>query len=143
MRYLLSLLILFSAVTFASGDTSGDTPETRHLAAERYLQVADLPKLLGDMTDQMARTVPEDKRDQFKVLMKKHVRVDVLREAMLAAMVKNFTSRELNALANFYGSPEGRSAMTKIGSYMADLMPAIQAEMRHAIDESRAAGEFK
>jgi hypothetical protein len=143
MRYLLSLVILFSGMTFASGDPSGDSAETRHLAAERYLQVADLGKLLGDVTDQMARTIPEDKRDQFKVLMKKHVRVDVLRDAMMASMVKNFTTRELNALANFYGSPEGRSAMAKIGSYMADLMPAIQAEMRHAVEESRAAGEFK
>jgi len=133
MRYLLSLVILFSGMTFASGDPSGDSAETRHLAAERYLQVADIGKLLGDVTDQMARTIPEDKRDQFKVLMKKHVRVDVLRDAMMASMVKNFTTRELNALANFYGSPEGRSAMAKIGSYMADLMPAIQAEMRHAV----------
>jgi hypothetical protein len=143
MRYLVSVLVVFSTMAFASGDTAGDSPETRHLAAERYLQVADLPKLLGDITDQMARTVPEDKRELFKQLMTKHVRIDVLRDAMMASMVKNFTTRELNALANFYGSPEGRSAMAKIGSYMADIMPAIQAEMRHAVEESRAAGEFK
>jgi hypothetical protein len=143
MRYLPSLLILFSAMTFASGDTSGDTAETRQLAAERYMQVADLAKLMGDITDQMARTLPEDKRDQFKLLMKKHVRIDVLRDVMMASMVKNFTTRELNALANFYGSPEGRSAMAKTGSYMADMVPPMQAEMRRAVEESRAAGELK
>jgi hypothetical protein len=35
-------------------------------------------------------------------------------------------------LADFYGSPVGKSAMQKFGAYMADVMPAIQAEMLKA-----------
>jgi hypothetical protein len=143
MRYLLSLVVLCSAMAFASGDTSGDSAQTRHLAAERYLQVADLPKLMADMTEQMAHTMPDDQREQFKLLMNKHVRIDVLRDAMVASMVKIFTTRELNALANFYGSPEGRTALAKYGSYMADMLPPIQAEMRRAMQESRAASDSK
>jgi hypothetical protein len=32
-------------------------------------------------------------------------------------------------LADFYGSPVGKSAMQKFGAYMADLMPVLQAEI--------------
>jgi len=50
-------------------------------------------------------------------------------------MVRHFTVRELNALADFYGSPEGRSVMNKFGSYMADITPALQQEMLRAIKQ--------
>jgi hypothetical protein len=53
-------------------------------------------------------------------------------------MVRHFTVRELNALTDFYGSPEGRSAMKKFGAYMADVMPAIQQEMARAIQQYKA-----
>jgi hypothetical protein len=51
---------------------------------------------------------------------------------MTDAMVKHFTTEELKALADFYGSPVGKSAMQKFGAYMADLMPTMQAEIMKA-----------
>ena len=51
---------------------------------------------------------------------------------MTDAMVKNFTTEELKALADFYGSPVGKSAMQKFGAYMADIMPVMQAEIMKA-----------
>ena len=51
---------------------------------------------------------------------------------MIDAMVKHFTTEELKALADFYGSPVGESAMQKFGAYMADLMPILQAEILKA-----------
>jgi len=39
----------------------------------------------------------------------------------------------LNALADFYESPEGNSAMKKMGEYMADVMPTLQEEMVRAV----------
>jgi len=58
--------------------------------------------------------------------------IAVLTKAMTDAMLKHFTTDELKALADFYGSPVGKSAMQKFGAYMADVMPAIQAEMLKA-----------
>jgi hypothetical protein len=55
---------------------------------------------------------------------------------MEEAMVKHFTADELKALADFYGSPVGKSAMNKIGVYTADIMPAIQAEILKAQAEA-------
>jgi hypothetical protein len=35
-------------------------------------------------------------------------------------------------LADFYGSPVGKSAMQKFGTYMADIMPTMEAEIMKA-----------
>ena len=109
-----------------------DTPETRRKEAERYLQVSPPKALFEDMADKMAANLPADQRDQFKKLMTTQVDIAALSKAMTDAMVKNFTTEELKALADFYGSPVGKSAMQKFGAYMADIMPVVQAEIMKA-----------
>jgi hypothetical protein len=84
------------------------------------------------MADKMATNLPADQRQQFKQMMTKDLDIAALSKAMTDAMVKHFTSEELKALADFYGSPVGKSAMQKFGAYMADLMPIIQAEIMKA-----------
>jgi hypothetical protein len=79
------------------------------------------------MADKMATNLPADQRQQFKQMMTKDLDIAALSKAMTDAMVKHFTTEELKALADFYGSPVGKSAMQKFGAYMADLMPIIQA----------------
>jgi len=106
-----------------------DTPETRRREAERYLQATPPKALFEDMADKMAATLPSDQREQFKRMMTENLDIPALSKAMTDAMVKNFTTDELKALADFYGSPIGKSAMQKFGAYMADLVPVLQAEM--------------
>ena len=106
-----------------------DTPETRRHEAERYLQATPPKALFEDMADKMATNLPADQRQQFKQMMTKELDIAALNKAMTDAMVKHFTTEELKALADFYGSPVGKSALQKFGAYMADLMPIIQAEM--------------
>jgi uncharacterized protein DUF2059 len=106
-----------------------DTPETRRHEAERYLQATPPKALFEDMADKMATNLPADQRQQFKQMMTKDLDIAALNKAMTDAMVKHFTTEELKALADFYGSPVGKSALQKFGAYMADLMPIIQAEM--------------
>jgi hypothetical protein len=109
-----------------------DTPETRRHEAERYLQAVPPKALFEDMSDKMATNLPADQRQQFKQMMTKDLDIAALSKAMTDAMVKHFTTEELKALGDFYGSPVGKSAMQKFGAYMADLMPIIQAEMMKA-----------
>jgi hypothetical protein len=109
-----------------------DTPETRRREAERYLQVIPPKALFDDMADKMAANLPLDRREQFKRMMTADLDIAALTKAMTDAMVKHFTTDELKALADFYGSPVGKSAMQKFGAYMADVMPAMQAEMLKA-----------
>jgi len=125
---LLALTVCASSPVFSAPDT----PETRRKEAERYLQVSPPKALFEDMADKMSASLPADQREQFKKLMTTQVDIAALSKAMTDAMVKNFTTEELKALADFYGSPVGKSAMQKFGAYMADIMPVVQAEIMKA-----------
>jgi len=124
--FTLTILTLFISCGFAL--SAPDTPETRRHEAERYLQATPPKALFEDMADKMAANLPPDQRDQFKKLMTSQLDIAALTKAMIDSMVKHFTTDELKALADFYGSPVGKSAMQKFGAYMADIMPTIEAE---------------
>jgi hypothetical protein len=120
-------LTLFTSSVFVF--SAIDTPETRRQEAERYLQVSPPKALFEDMADKMAANLPPDQREQFKQVMTTQLDIAALTKAMTDAMIKHFTTDELKALADFYGSPVGKSAMQKFGAYMADIMPTLQAEI--------------
>lgn len=128
---------IFAVVSFILSCTAvsliaADTPESRRHEAERYLQAVPPKALFEDMAEKMSANMPPDQRAQFKAAMTSQLDVPAITKAMTDAMVKHFTSEELKALADFYGSPVGKSAMQKFGAYMSDLMPTIQAEMMKA-----------
>jgi Uncharacterized protein conserved in bacteria (DUF2059) len=128
------LFVLF-VLTFCACSpvfSAPDTPETRRKEAERYLQVSPPKALFEDMADKIAANLPADQREQFKRIMTADLDIAALSKAMTDAMVKDFTTEELKALADFYGSPVGKSAMQKFGTYMADIMPVMQAEIMKA-----------
>src|SRR5437773_8382252 len=128
--FTLTILALFISCGFAF--SAPDTPETRRHEAERYLQATPPKALFENMADKMAANLPPDQREQFKRMMTTQLDVAALTKAMTDAMVKHFTTDELKALADFYGSPVGKSAMQKFGAYMADIMPAMEAEIMKA-----------
>jgi hypothetical protein len=129
MKRKLVILLVLTLSAWSPVFSATDTPETRHHEADRYLQAVPPKALFEDMADKMATNLPADQRQQFKQMMTKDLDIAALSKAMTDAMAKHFTTEELKALADFYGSPVGKSAMQKFGAYMADLMPIIQAEM--------------
>jgi hypothetical protein len=106
-----------------------DSPTTRAAQADRYLKAMPPREMFEDLAEQMSQNMPPEQALTFRAAMMKDVDIAALEKAMKAAMIKNFTASELSALADFYGSAVGKSAMTKFRPYMADLMPALQAEM--------------
>ena len=128
--FALTVVTLFTSATFVLSAT--DTPETRRREAERYLKVIPPKALFEDMADKMTMNLPPDQRQQVKRMMTAELDIAALTKAMTDAMVKHFTTEELKALADFYGSPIGKSATQKFGAYMADVMPALQAEVMKA-----------
>jgi hypothetical protein len=123
----LTTLTLLISTTVSFG--AADTPETRRQQAERYLQATPPKALFEDMADKMSANLPADQREQFKKLMTSQLDIAALTKAMIDSMVKHFTTDELKALADFYGSPIG---MQKFGAYMADIMPTMEAEIMKA-----------
>lgn len=118
-----------------------DMPVNRRQAAERYLRVVPPEDLMRDSAEKLAQTMPEAARETFKTAMMQSLDIKRLATAMTDSMVNRFTVGEIDALAQFYGSPEGKSVMKKFGLFMADVMPTIQAETSKAIAKAKQSAE--
>ena len=127
-------LIAASVFVMAAGTgwAVEDTPVNRSKQADRYMAATPPRELFQDVAEQMAKNLPRDQQKEFKDVMSKFFDIRVLENAIREGMVKHFTADELKGLADFYGSSSGKSAMKKFGIYMAEVMPAIQAEMMKA-----------
>jgi hypothetical protein len=134
-KLLLMMLLLNMGASYVLAADIPDTSGNRQAAAERYFAVAPMDNMMKDAIEKTSENLPVEQRKAYVSFMNKYVRINVLERAAVSSMVHHFTVRELNALADFYGSPEGRSAMKKFGAYMADVMPAIQQEMARAIQQ--------
>jgi uncharacterized protein len=139
------LALAFCALPLAAwADTpDNDTAATRLAAAQRYAKVADMPKMMRESVQQMAQRIPEAERQDFVDFMNGAVRVDVLESGTVVLMTKHFTTDELNAMADFYGSAVGKSILQKFSVYMADAMTLIQAEFMHAFEMQQQARQGK
>jgi hypothetical protein len=130
-------LILLSALLTVPLSALEDSKANREQEVARYLKATPPKEMFEDMAEQMAKNLPADQREDFKALLVKHLDIEALTKAMTDSMVKSFTADELKALADFYGSPVGKSAMKKFGTYMADVMPSIQNEIMKAQEKAR------
>lgn len=130
----LALLVALPSAAFALDDT----PETRAVQAERYLAAVPPQTMLNDMSTKMAQSLPEEQRAGFMALMTKHLDIGRITAAIKAAMVKTFSADELKALADFYGSEVGKSAMAKMGVYMSEVMPATLNEVQRALEKAQS-----
>ena len=136
---LLAAALLAGTVRDVRAQAIADTPENRREQAARYLAAAPPKELMGEMLKNITASMPAAQRDQFSQMFSKSLDMDALTKAMNDSMVKTFTAEELKALADFYSSPVGKSAMGKMGAYMADVMPTIQAQMMKALTNSKDA----
>ena len=135
MRTTLALLTGLGLAALSSSLVGSDDPvddkEARTEAAERYSKVVPMKGLLEDMAEQMGKNLPPAEAAAAKELLKK-VDIQALEREAKQGLVRHFTAKEINAVADFYGSQEGRSIMKKFGVYMAELQPIIQREIRKA-----------
>lgn len=129
------VLVIGLILVAANALCMDDSPSNRMIEAERYLAATPPQDLFEDMAEQMANNLAPSERKIFKGLIMKHLDFEALNAAFKQALVDNFTAEELSALADFYGSEVGKSAMKKFGTYMADVMPSIDAEMTKAYTE--------
>jgi hypothetical protein len=136
-------LLILSASAYAQTTSIQDTVQNRLAEADRYLTVMPPKEMLIDMVRKMSVQLPEEQQKPFIRLMTKHLDLEKLTYIIKDGLVRHFTAAELNALANFYGSSLGKSAMTKFGQYMADAAPHIQVLMEEAFKKAKAEMEAK
>ena len=132
------LMLMASACTDTGQVKSlPDNPENRVAAAKKSLEAMPPKELLQGMATRFAPNLPEKDRKAFLEVMDSAELEKAATRIMEEGMAKNFTVGELNAMAAFYGSPEGKSAAKKFGPYMAGVMPQIQQEVKKAMDEKQ------
>lgn len=135
MKYLLLLAIVAATPCFAIEDT----PANREKEADRYLTVSPPGEMMTEMVNVASKKMPAGDKEKFVEMMTKNFDIASLTKAMKESLVKVFTAEEIKALADFHGSPTGKSATRKMSLYMAEMMPAIQTEMKKAWEKTQAA----
>ena len=92
-------------------------------------------ELFDEIVTSLSMNLPPDERAEVRRFMTEVVDITVITEAMVSSMVKHFTADELSAISDLYESPVGKSAMSKMDVYMAEVMPVIEAEVMRAVGE--------
>ena len=127
--FLLLIFVNFSALAL------DDSSENRLQQAERYIAAVPPEAIMKDVTNSVSMNFSPEKSKEFRARLLEYLNIKTLSRAMKASMVKAFTADELAALADFHEMPIAKSAMQKMGLYMADVMPTVHAEIKRAVSE--------
>jgi hypothetical protein len=79
--------------------------------------------------------------DDAMALVRTEYNWSVIEPEMLDAYQKTFTEEEVTAMINFYATPAGQAAVTKIPQLMQVVMASSQARMQALLPRLRAIGE--
>lgn len=119
------------------------TPEQRK-AAEGYWDAAKIAEMIQDSMNRMALRVPEAERAGFKKdIGDKLLSSGNIKKQTVDAAARVFTKGELEALSKFYASPEGRSSMEKMPTFMAQLSRVVQMELMGLMEKAKAEQQKK
>lgn len=139
LRILLFLTLLLSTIIGANTVRAASEIESASQleAAKRYAKIASVTGILQEAVNSLAKQVPADQRDAFMSSMFENIDVKRLERMMIEGLNKHFTLKELNALADFYGTPEGKKILRKLGTVMSELQPEIQKEIMNALIKAK------
>lgn len=126
-------MLALAPVGAAMAQGAGDTHGERVAAAQRLLKVQRMETMMMDIAEGMTSSLPPEQRQVFLEAFRQEYDIAALESAAMNALVKLFTAREIDAMATFYGSPEGQSIQRKMGSYMAEVQPVIQRTAVQAV----------
>jgi hypothetical protein len=118
------VLLLPSIPAGAQGD--------RRSAAEAYARVVDYRLLIEKAATRRAAELPASEREAFIAFLTEEVDFDMTRFYATSAMVDLFEASELQALASFAATPEGRSALAKLPALGAILNPIVERQIEDA-----------
>ena len=124
------------ALMLASSPASAQSD--RRAAAEAYARVVDYPLLIEKAATRRAAELPAAEREAFVEFITDQVDFDMTRFYAISAMVDLFEADELEALASFATTPQGRSALAKLPALGAILIPIVERQIEDAERDFRA-----
>lgn len=127
-------IVVFGLLSLSSFGLE-DSIQNRMTQADRYMKTTPVEKMMKDMFYQMSVTMFEDpvQSAEFREILTNAIDIRAITNLTRDKLIIHFTADELSALANFYGSRHGKTAMSKFGVYMADLMPQLQVFIEQAV----------
>jgi uncharacterized protein len=111
-------------------------PKAKSDAINKYIMVNSIDDLMDQMLAEIIKKIPKENHDVFTTIWKSAFDKSEMKRVISYAMCKNFSIGEIQALTQFYGSPEGKSVMKKMPKYMAELMPYSNAVTQRAIQKA-------
>ena len=117
-----------------------DTAANRSRETVRYLQIIPASEIIGDVTQNIAQTLPLEQQKDFITNMRSEINLNTVHENISKAMVKHMNATEIGALADFYSTPVGKSAMKKMGLCMSEVTPLVQKEIQSAMQRLQKKG---
>lgn len=125
-------IIAMASLLVGSPASASEAESAKQAAVERYFRAMPMSKMMEDMYSEIAKQLPPERRSTFLIEIRKVVPAERLEKIATAAMLKTYSTEEINALADFYSSPYGASAMAKFGAYMSEIMPPTTIEIQRA-----------
>jgi hypothetical protein len=129
------LILLFALLTFPVWALD-DTMANREQEADRYLAARPTKEVLENSVDLATKNMLPQRREAYKTLYFKYLDIDAVTKDMKDSMVTDFTADELKALADFCGTPAGKSAMNKMAAYQMDVLPKLKTELQKAEEKA-------
>ncbi len=135
------LVLLVPAASHATSQPLADTGQAEVPAAEMaervklatfYHDAMDLREIVNRDIEAAGQGLSEKDFATYTKAVQVHLDYVKLEQDSIQAMAQTFTLPELKALVAFYGSPEGKSAHSKMPLYIGQIAP----EIRKAIDAS-------
>ena len=131
--WLLGALALVLLLPSIPAEAQGD----RRSAAEAYARVVDYRLLIEKAATRRAAELPASEREAFIEFVTGEVDFDMTRFYATSAMVDLFEASELQALASFAATPDGRSALAKLPALGAVLSPIVERQIDDAARDFR------
>jgi len=133
-----SLFVGVLALALVLPDLPARAQSDRRSAAESYARVVDYALLVQKAATRRAAELPASEREAFIAFVTDEVDFDMTRFYATSAMVDLFEASELQALASFAATPEGRSALAKLPALGAILNPIVERQIEDAERDFRA-----
>lgn len=124
---LLSMLVALPA--FALENTRANREEQ----AVRYFRAVSLDDMVNGIVEATVAALPKEEQREARAELRKEVNPDALVRQAKSVITNCLTADELKALADFYSSRVGKSAMEKGTRCMNDLMAR---EMQRAVERA-------
>lgn len=120
------------AVTFMPIMARADDSAEKVALAKEYSQLVPVDSEIATTIEQLALQVPVAQRVQFKAILAQTIKPEKLKAASELALIDIFTEDELEALIEFYKTPEGQAIKTKMPEYQNRLQPVLSAMIQEA-----------